>query len=173
MEKCYSDNFSEPYSLTDVSYRVPYLPKSDRKSRDYFDFIAPLSTDPSSKFPFRNNPTHLRLQYLINPRYTLCQSKTPQFESATLNRPLPRVITSMSQGAPSCISLSSDKVKACATQAWPEVQRYAQGLPKPKISALAPFFPTDACAAPINAAVSELTVKIITAWNILSSRLIY
>ncbi|CAP79409.1 hypothetical protein PCH_Pc17g01220 [Penicillium rubens Wisconsin 54-1255] len=63
----------------------------------------------------------------------------------------------MSQGAPSCISLSSDKVKACATQAWPEVQRYAQGLPKPKISALAPFFPTDACAAPINAAVSELT----------------
>jgi hypothetical protein len=33
-----------------------YLPKSDRKSRDYFDFIAPLSTDPSSKFLFRNNP---------------------------------------------------------------------------------------------------------------------
>ena len=71
MEKCYSGNFSELYSLTDVSYRVPYLPKSDRKSRDYFDFIAPLSTDPSSKFPFRNNPTHLRLQYLINPKHTL------------------------------------------------------------------------------------------------------
>jgi hypothetical protein len=65
----------------------------------------------------------------------------------------------MSQGDPSCIPLSSENVKTCATQAWTEVRPIAESLPKPKFSTLARFFPTDACAAPIDAAVTELKVR--------------
>jgi hypothetical protein len=63
-------------------------------------------------------------------------------------------------GGPSCISLSSENVKTCATQAWTEVRPVAESLPKPNLSTLARFFPTDACATPINAALSELKVRI-------------
>lgn len=65
----------------------------------------------------------------------------------------------MSKETTSCIPLSSETVKTCATEAWTEVRPIAEAIPKPKMSPLGRFFPTDACAAPINAAISELKAR--------------
>lgn len=65
----------------------------------------------------------------------------------------------MSQTDTSCLPVASENVKTCAAQAWTEVHRVAESLPKPMRSTLARFFPTDACAAPIRAAISELVAQ--------------
>ncbi|KAB8213181.1 hypothetical protein BDV33DRAFT_185268 [Aspergillus novoparasiticus] len=59
----------------------------------------------------------------------------------------------------SIIPLLSDKVKDCAREAWKEARPVAESLPKPKRSTIARFFATDACDAPINAAISEYSIK--------------
>jgi hypothetical protein len=62
----------------------------------------------------------------------------------------------MSTPPPPVLSLASNDVRAGATQAWKEdVCRVAESLPKPMRSSFARFFPTDACAQPIHAAISE------------------
>lgn len=65
----------------------------------------------------------------------------------------------MSQADTSCVPVASENVKTRAAQAWTEVHRVAESLPKPMRSTLARFFPTDACEAPIRAAISELEVR--------------
>lgn len=65
----------------------------------------------------------------------------------------------MSQADPSCVPVASENVKTSAAQAWTEAQPVAESLPKPMRSTFARFFPTDACEAPISAAISELKVR--------------
>lgn len=73
----------------------------------------------------------------------------------------PRIppLSPMSQADPSCIPIASENVKTCAAQAWTEARPVAESLPKPMRSTFARFFPTDACEAPISAAISELKVR--------------
>ncbi|PKX89079.1 uncharacterized protein P174DRAFT_379334, partial [Aspergillus novofumigatus IBT 16806] len=55
----------------------------------------------------------------------------------------------------SVIPLWLETVRGCAIDAWVEVCPIAESLPKLKCSIIARFFPTDACEAPINAAITE------------------
>jgi hypothetical protein len=54
------------------------------------------------------------------------------------------------------LAVVSEDVKKIAAQAWEqEVRGVTQPLPKPGNCDFAKFFPTDACQAPMAAAVSE------------------
>jgi hypothetical protein len=57
------------------------------------------------------------------------------------------------------LALVSDDVKTAAAQAWEEVREFIERFPTPSRSAFAPFFPTEACAIPIRASLSEYSVS--------------
>jgi hypothetical protein len=62
----------------------------------------------------------------------------------------------MSTTDQSVIPLTSADVRSGAKQAWEEARPIAESLLKPRRSTFARFFSTDACEAPINAAILEL-----------------
>jgi hypothetical protein len=57
------------------------------------------------------------------------------------------------------LALESDTVKNGVVQAWAEVSKFVEHLPVPTRSPLQKFFPTETCAIPIKASISEYTAS--------------